>query len=286
MSEERREKGFTLIELIIVFTLIGILVGLSLPQYKNATKRAREAVLKEDLAIFRKLINQYYVDKGKYPESLQTLVDEEYSLIQGFDHMRKTEGYTLIILMFAIFVMSLGLMVAVPVWKTQIQREKEEELIFRGKQYVEAIRLFQIKKPGAFPRDFEELIEEKCLRKPYKDPMTKNGEWNVVLLYQGPSTRRTRPTRRSTRSTPQRGQEATGRGTAGTSMSVQKVLIAPQAALSSIDNPLIIGVVSASTQKSIKIYYQQDSYDKWLFYYGQDPSKMPEIVYYGQKEKD
>ncbi|MDH4220321.1 MAG: type II secretion system GspH family protein, partial [Candidatus Aminicenantes bacterium] len=78
MSKKKREKGFTLIELIIVFTLIGILVGLGLPQYKTATKRARESVLKEDLFIMRRLINQYYVDKGKYPESLQTLVDEEY----------------------------------------------------------------------------------------------------------------------------------------------------------------------------------------------------------------
>jgi len=75
---KKKEKGFTLIELIIVFTLIGILVGLSLPQYKNATKLARESVLKENLYILRKLINQYYVDKGKYPESLQMLVDEEY----------------------------------------------------------------------------------------------------------------------------------------------------------------------------------------------------------------
>ncbi|MFQ6107974.1 MAG: type II secretion system protein [Candidatus Aminicenantales bacterium] len=71
-------RGFTLIEIIIVFTLIGILVGLGLPQYKYATKRAREAVLKENLFQMRKLINQYYVDKGQYPPSLQALVDEEY----------------------------------------------------------------------------------------------------------------------------------------------------------------------------------------------------------------
>ena len=73
-----RKKGFTLIELIIVFALIGILVGLGLPQYKYATKRAREAVLKENLFQMRKLIDQYLVDKGKHPASLQALVDENY----------------------------------------------------------------------------------------------------------------------------------------------------------------------------------------------------------------
>lgn len=77
-GEIRMRRGFTLIEIIIVFTLIGILVGLGLPQYKYATKRAREAVLKENLFQMRKLINQYYVDKGQYPPSLQALVDEEY----------------------------------------------------------------------------------------------------------------------------------------------------------------------------------------------------------------
>jgi len=73
-----KQKGFTLIEIIIVFALIGILVGLGIPQFRNATIRARESILKESLFQMRKLINQYYTDKGKYPASLQTLVDEEY----------------------------------------------------------------------------------------------------------------------------------------------------------------------------------------------------------------
>jgi type II secretory pathway pseudopilin PulG len=194
----------------------------------------------------------------------------------------RNEGYTLIILMFAVFVMSLGLMIAVPVWQTQIQREKESELIFRGKQYVEAVRLFQKKKPGTFPKELEELLEEKCLRKLFSDPVSKDGKWNIILLSSSPV-----PSRRSPRSVRSRSPDSKSRGTAaGTSISPQKVLIAPQDAIESIDNPQIIGVVSSSTQKSIKIYHQQDSYDKWLFYYGQDPQKLPEIVYYGQKEKD
>ena len=72
------ERGFTLIELIIVLSIIGLLVGLGLPQYKSATIKAREAVLKENLFILRRLIDQYAQDKGKYPASLQTLVQESY----------------------------------------------------------------------------------------------------------------------------------------------------------------------------------------------------------------
>ena len=79
LSTNKNEKnGFTLIEMLIVFALIGILVGLGLPQYKYATKRARESVLKENLFQMRTLIDQYYADKGKYPYSLQALVDEKY----------------------------------------------------------------------------------------------------------------------------------------------------------------------------------------------------------------
>lgn len=73
-----KRPGFTLIEIIIVFALIGILVGLGLPQYKNATRKAREAVLKENLFQLRKLIDQYTSDKEKRPASLQALVDEGY----------------------------------------------------------------------------------------------------------------------------------------------------------------------------------------------------------------
>lgn len=86
----QKGKGFTLIELIIVFTLIGILVGLGLPQYRNALKRAREAVLKEDLYQMRELLNQYYTDQWKYPSSLQVLVDEKYLMKIPIDPITKS----------------------------------------------------------------------------------------------------------------------------------------------------------------------------------------------------
>ncbi len=84
------DEGFTLIEVIIVLTLIGILVGLGLPQFQSAGRRAREAVLKEDLFQFRKIIDMYRTDKGKYPASLQTLADERYLRTIPIDPMTKS----------------------------------------------------------------------------------------------------------------------------------------------------------------------------------------------------
>jgi len=66
---DTKEKGFTLIEIIIVFTLIGILVGLGLPQYTTSVKRAREVILKEDLFQMRKLMEHSTI-RGDFFSSL------------------------------------------------------------------------------------------------------------------------------------------------------------------------------------------------------------------------
>jgi general secretion pathway protein G len=83
----KRSAGFTLIELVIVLALIGILVGLGIPTFKNTMRKARETSVKENLHTMRTLINQYYTDKQKYPVSLQTLVDEKYLYIIPVDQL-------------------------------------------------------------------------------------------------------------------------------------------------------------------------------------------------------
>ena len=72
------QGGFTLIELLVVITLIMILAGIALVQYTNSVRSAKETVLKTDLFRMRDAIDQYYADKGRYPQSLDTLVSERY----------------------------------------------------------------------------------------------------------------------------------------------------------------------------------------------------------------
>ena len=86
--------GFTLIELITVVALIGILVGIALPNYRAAIIQSREAVLSENLFRLRDVIDQYYADKGKYPASLEALVDDGYlrTSSQGPDHPGAATG--------------------------------------------------------------------------------------------------------------------------------------------------------------------------------------------------
>ena len=74
----RRESGFTLIELIVVLTLIVILASMGLAQYRNSQIYAKESVLKEDLFRLRDAIDQYYADKNQWPSTIDALVSEGY----------------------------------------------------------------------------------------------------------------------------------------------------------------------------------------------------------------
>ena len=72
------EGGFTLIEVLIVVSLIVVLASMGIVQYQNSVQRTREAVLKEDLFRMREAIDQYYADKNSYPTGLQDLVSNGY----------------------------------------------------------------------------------------------------------------------------------------------------------------------------------------------------------------
>lgn len=90
MIPERRadgERGFTLVELIIVMAVIGILLTIAIPAYVQSIKRAKEAVLKEDLHTMRVAIDQYTVDKEKAPQSLDDLVQAGYLKVVPIDPM-------------------------------------------------------------------------------------------------------------------------------------------------------------------------------------------------------
>ena len=77
-SARKKSRGFTLMELMIVISLILILVSISIPAYNQSILRAKESVLKQDLFELRSLISQYTLDKQKAPQALDDLVSAGY----------------------------------------------------------------------------------------------------------------------------------------------------------------------------------------------------------------
>jgi general secretion pathway protein G len=78
LVKRMKRSGFTLIELLVVLAIVALLLTIAVPRYFGSLDRSREAVLKEDLFQMRDAIGKYYGDKGKYPESLETLASERY----------------------------------------------------------------------------------------------------------------------------------------------------------------------------------------------------------------
>lgn len=175
-----------------------------------------------------------------------------------FNH-GKPKGLTLLILLVSLSVMEIFLLLSYIPWKTVVKRELEKELIFRGNQYVEAIRIYQMKNPGRFPSKLEELLEKKCIRKLYKDPISSDGEWDIIV----PSSQIVPGTERG---------------------GIQKIVIIPNKLIKKYPQPIqVIGVVSSSPEKSFKIYCGGDKYNKWFFYYGRKCEIIPSYEYFKPK---
>ncbi len=73
MGKPGRQRGFTLIELIVVMAIVALLASIAAPRYFNSLQKSRETALLQSLTTMRDAIDQYAADKGRYPESLQEL---------------------------------------------------------------------------------------------------------------------------------------------------------------------------------------------------------------------
>ncbi len=74
----RVPRGFTLIELIVVMAIVALLVAIAAPRYVDSVERARETSLRTSLGVLRQAIDQFAADRGRYPQSLEELVDARY----------------------------------------------------------------------------------------------------------------------------------------------------------------------------------------------------------------
>src|SRR3989442_5931544 len=167
-------------------------------------------------------------------------------------------GYAMAALLIAMSVMVILLMVALPTWRQTIQREKEEELIFRGNQYSRAISAYQRKYANASPQTLDVLVEQHYLRKKFKDPVaiTQDGEFQPLYV------QTQAPGRGSGTGTGTGSGTGTG-GSAGTSSGTQ----AGSSGMLASTNPSggVIGVASKNPAQSIREYNGHTHYNEWQF---------------------
>ena len=166
-------------------------------------------------------------------------------------------------LLVAIAIMSIFMSMVLPVWTTWAKREKEAELIFRGEQFSRAIELYQRRFLGAYPTNLQMLVDQKFLRKIFRDPITGD-EFRVL-------------TQGSIRATPIQGQPPNEPDNiAGMQSSESLVQITPDSPVRSLASEGvaagdqeggIIGVVSTSTDVSLVLYNGRGRYNEWLFVY-------------------
>jgi general secretion pathway protein G len=74
----KKRRGFTLVELMVVMTIIALLISVVVPDYMGKMRRAEEAVLQENLMLMRDSLDKHYADTGRYPTSLEELVAKHY----------------------------------------------------------------------------------------------------------------------------------------------------------------------------------------------------------------
>ncbi|HXE91181.1 MAG TPA: hypothetical protein VNK82_09485 [Terriglobales bacterium] len=195
---------------------------------------------------------------------------------------RSERGYALLAILLALMLMLLAMTVSAPVIAHQIQREREEEMIRRGRQYVRAIQRYY-RKFGRYPAKLEDLENTnnlRFLRRRYKDPMTESGEWRIIHFGEarpraGQAASGAQPVLPGAQpaggtSSRQSGADSRAPGRpAGDSLSGQRFGGGP-----------IVGVASQSEEESIRELEGRTHYNEWEFVYdvSQDPGARPPVL--------
>ena len=84
------KKGYTLLELMLVVAIVGILVSLAIPSFQQSAMKAKETALKQNLFTMRAVLDQYYADRGDYPDNLEALVEAKYLRAIPIDPLTKS----------------------------------------------------------------------------------------------------------------------------------------------------------------------------------------------------
>lgn len=158
-------------------------------------------------------------------------------------------GYALLAAIIAVNIFAVLLFKARDMWETVMQRDLELELLFRARQYANAIEFYQKKNANIPIKKLETLVEKKFLRKLYPDPMSDSGVWDLVL-------RDGRPGKKG-------------------------LLVVPEEMLEQyIGQAVIVGVCSTSPEDGFREYRKKKKYNEWAVYVGDDEKKdMPDIKY-------
>jgi len=167
-------------------------------------------------------------------------------------HASAQAGYNLVMLIVIVAILGILVAAALPAWSTAIQREKEEELIFRGLQYAEAIRVFQ-QRFGRPPVRLEELVEvePRSIRRLWEDPLTGEAEWGLIFAGQPQGQ------------PPAGGQDAQGQELGGGR--VQGIAGGATSGEDQITQGPIVGVHSLAEGEAVKSFAGTQRYVEWHF---------------------
>jgi type II secretory pathway pseudopilin PulG len=181
-------------------------------------------------------------------------------------------GYAMAALLVGLSVMAILASVALPVWRTAAQREREAELIFRGEQYAHAIELYS-RRNGGYPASLDVLEKGKFIRKLYKDPVADDADFQPVYIGQmiagQPVAPRQAQATGAGGNTGQPPPPATGaRGGRAAFQPIGQPSGQPlgqTAGRGTINGGPIIGVISTSPAESIALYNGRGKYNEWAF---------------------